>query len=142
MKGFTLIELSLVIGAAIIIAVFTLPLGIKFFQTQALDETAGDIQGILRRAQNQAVFQKSDSSFGVKFLSDSYILFQGSSYNSRTQGADEEFILSSTIETSGIDEVVFEKMTGIPNSTGTIKVTSGSRNQIISINIQGKIERE
>ena len=140
--GFTILELLLVMAAAILIAAFTIPVGIRFFQTQSLDETTMSIFSTLRRAENQAIFQKNDSAFGVKFLSVSYVLFQGSSYSGRTQSEDESFILSGGITTSGIDEVVFAKLTGIPNITGTLTITSGSDSQTININAQGKIEKQ
>jgi type II secretory pathway pseudopilin PulG len=141
MKGFTILELLLVIGAAIVIAALTVPVGVRFFQTQTLDEATSGIMETMRRAHNQAVFQKNDSAFGVKFLSGSYVLFQGNSYDTRTQSEDESFEVSSGIATSGIDEVVFAKLTGIPNTTGTLTVTSGSDSQTININAHGKVER-
>lgn len=142
MRGFTLLELLLVISVAIIIAGLTTPIGVRFFQTQTLDETTSSILGTIRRAQNQAVFQKNDSVFGVKFLFGSYVLFQGSSYASRIQSEDESFTLSSGIATSGIDEVVFTKRTAIPNIIGTLIITFGNDSQALNINAQGKVERQ
>jgi len=142
MKGFTLLELLLVIGAAILIAAFTIPVGVRFFQNQILDETTSSILGALRRAQNQAISQKNDSVFGVKFLSGSYVLFQGNSYGSRIQSEDESFSLPGGITTAGIEEVVFAKLTGIPNTTGTLTIISGNDSQTLNINAQGSIERQ
>ena len=141
MRGFTLIELLLVIAASITIAALTIPVGMRFFQTQALDESASGILETLRRAQNQAMFQKNDSAFGVKFLPDSYVLFQGDSYG-EVPSEDESFSLPSGITTSGINEVVFAKLTGTPNPNGTLTITSGSNSQALDINIKGKIERQ
>lgn len=142
MKGFTLVELLIVIAVASLVSLFTLPVGTKFFQSQTLDEASGDILNTLRRAYSQAVFQKNDSAFGVKFLSGSYALFQGSSYAARTISEDESFTLSTGVTTSGIDEIVFAKLTGIPNTTGTLTVTLGSDSQVLDINSHGKIERQ
>ncbi len=137
-----MLELLLVIGVAIFIAAFTLPAGVRFFQTQTLDETTSNILGTLRRARNQAVFQKNDSAFGVKFLSGSYILFQGNSYAERIQSEDESFTLSSGIAISGIDELIFTKLIGIPNTTGDLTITSGGDSQTLNINVQGKVEKQ
>ena len=140
-SGFTMIEILLVIAGVILIAALTIPVGIRFFQTQTLDETMAGILETLRRAQNQAIFQKNDRAFGVKFLSDSYVLFQGTSYE-EFPSEDESFSLPSGTTTSGINEVVFSKLTGIPNTTGTLTITSGNDSQVININEQGKIEKE
>lgn len=140
-KGFSLIELLLVIAGTVIIAALTLPVGIRFFQTQQLDEATSNILNTLRKAGSQAKFSKNDSAFGVKFLSGSYVLFQGNSYASRTQSEDETLNLSSGITTSGITEIVFAKITGIPNTTGTLTISFLNDNQTITINGQGNVSR-
>jgi prepilin-type N-terminal cleavage/methylation domain-containing protein len=142
MKGFTLLELLIVIAAGLLVAGLTVPVGIRFFQTQTLDEATSGILETLRRAESQAVFQKNDSSFGVKFLAGSYILFQGNSYTGRTQSEDETFSVSTVITISGVDEVVFAKLTGLPSTTGTLTITLGSDSKVLDINAQGKIERQ
>jgi len=141
-RGFTLTEVLIVIGIALFISGLTIPVGVRFFQVQTLDETAVSLMETLRRAHNHAVFQKNDSDFGVKILSDSYVLFQGDSYASRTQSEDENFILSTNIITSGIDEVVFAKSVGTPDVIGALTVTLWSDSQTIDISAQGKIERQ
>lgn len=141
-RAFTLIEILIIISIALIILALTIPMGVKFFQSQNLDETVNDILETLRRAQNQALTQKNDSSFGVKFLSDSYILFQGDSFDFRVQSEDEVFDLRSGINISGIDEIVFAKSTGIPNVSGTMTLSSNNETKNININSQGRIERQ
>lgn len=140
--GFTLLELLLVIGVAIFIAAFTIPIGFRFFQTQTLDETTDNILGTLRRAQNQAIFQKNDSAFGVKFLPGSYVLFQGNSYAERNQSEDESFTLAGGITISGINEVVFAKLTGRPNTSGTLTIMFSDDSRRLNINAQGKVEKQ
>jgi len=141
-RGFTILELLLVLTVAFSITALTTPVGIRFFQTQSLDEATAGIFETMRRSHNQAVFQKNDSAFGVKFLSGSYVLFQGSSYVGRIQSEDENFSLSVGITTSGIDEVVFAKQTGTPSTVGTITITSGNDSQALTINAGGKIEKQ
>jgi Tfp pilus assembly protein FimT len=139
--AFTMAELLIVITIVTVLTMLTLPLGVDFYRKQNLDEVTGDILGALRRAQNQAVFQLNDSAFGVEFLSGSYVIFQGSSYAGRTQSEDEAFTISGGVTTSGITEVVFAKHTGIPDTTGTLTLTSGSDTKTVNINAYGKIER-
>jgi len=136
------VELIVVIGAAILIAAFTMPVGFRFFQTQRLDETTSDILVTLRRANNQAISQKNDSGFGVKFLPGSYVLFQGDSYALRVVSYDEDFDLPVGISVIGIDEVNFSKLNGTPSFTGVFSVHSGNDSQNVSINKYGKIEAE
>lgn len=139
--GFTIIELLIVLAGTAIVVALTVPIGIRFFYSQTLDEATSNIMSTLRRSESQAKFSKNDSAFGVKFLSGSYVLFQGSSYASRTQSEDESFALLGGITTSGITEIVFAKVTGIPSVTGTLTVSFLGDSKTVTINAQGEIER-
>lgn len=140
-KGFTLIELLIVIIVALILVGLTIPIGLNFYNNQVLDETADSILSILRRAHGQAVFQKNDSAFGVKFLEDYYVLFQGDSYALRVQSQDEIFNLPLGFNLSGFDEFVFSKHQGT-TTAGIIIINTRNNTQIINVNYYGKIERE
>jgi len=140
MKGFTLIEIILVISITVIIAAVSIPVIVRFVGVQHLDDTRSTIVASLRQAHNQAVFQKNDSAFGVRFLSGSFVIFQGSSYASRTTSEDIVVTIPSSITVSGISEVVFTKRTGVPSTTGTIFIHLGSSSLSLSINQSGLIE--
>ncbi|MBU2109483.1 prepilin-type N-terminal cleavage/methylation domain-containing protein [Patescibacteria group bacterium] len=137
--GFTLIELLIVIALGIIIVAITVPIGLNFYNNQILDEASKDILSTLRKAQSYSMFQKNNSAFGIKFLSDSYVLFQGVSYGARTQSQDEIFNLASGISTSGVNEIVFSRIAGTTTAS-TLTIRSGNNNQVISINTYGKAE--
>lgn len=134
-------ELLIVLCLAVILVVLTFPIGLNFYRNQELDETSSNVISVLRKAQSQSAFQKNDSSFGVKFLPGSYVLFQGDSYAARIQGEDEIFSLPLGISASGADEIVFAKLSGTA-APSAITISSGSRNQAININEYGKIERQ
>lgn len=139
--AFTLIELLLVVAIATLLVGVTLSFGVNFYRIQALDETSENILMALRRAREQAVAQKNDSSFGVRLLSGSYVLFQGSSYDNRVAAEDEVFPLSSLISLGGMTETVFAKHSGMPSATGVLIVSSGADIREIDVGSQGKIER-
>ncbi len=142
--GFTIAELGIALGMVVVIAVLTVPFGIIFYRDQILDETAQDILIALRRSQSQAITQREDSRFGINFSTetDAYVLFQGNSYITRMPAADEKFYLPFGFSLSGIGEVVFENLSGLPNTTGNITVSFLGNNKQININTQGKIERQ
>ena len=142
MRGFTLIEILMVIAAMSIIAVLIMPVGFQFYRAQLLDETTYDILNTIRKVQQYAISQKNDSAFGMKFFATSTVLFQGSSYASRIPSEDETYVYLDGVAVSGINEIVFAKLTGIPNASSSI-VTLTIDNDVhtITINSQGKIER-
>lgn len=141
MKGLTLVEIVLVISIIVVITALAIPSSLRFFQIQTIDEIADNIIDVLRRSQSQAALQRNDSSFGVKFNPGSYVLFQGNSYVGRDVNEDEVFSLPSDVIVSGINEIIFSKLSGFPSSAGTITINISNDSRIISINSQGKINR-
>jgi len=113
-KGFTLIEILLVVGILMILAILTLPITFDFYRSQQLNTYAQELTQTLRRAQLKAMSVESGSSFGVYLTDDNYTLFKGSSFENRDLQYDEVFDLPQIITISGIKEVVFLKFEGIP----------------------------
>lgn len=142
MKGFTLIEILLVVGILAILFTLTLPVTLDFYKSQQLDGSAQGIIQALRRAQLKAMSGENDLSFGVYLTNDNYILFRGISYESRDFQYDEVFDLSSIVTAAGIQEVVFSKFEGLPSVTGTIILSNGKDSKTIDINTIGRINLE
>lgn len=138
--GFTLIELLLVIALMLILGVFMLPVGISYYRTSVLNETTEKIETILRDAYNGSRTGKHETAFGVKFDTDGYTLFEGASYDARVITEDYFVPLPAVISTSGISEIVFSEIEGVPSVSGTLTITYGSREKNIIIEPTGHIE--
>ena len=139
MKGLSLIEILLVILLISILFGFILSLSLDFYKNQQLETHTQGILQTLRRAQLKAMSVELGSSFGIHITNDSYILFQGNSFATRDGAFDEVFDLPQIITVSGISEIVFSKLDGIPSATGTITLSSGSETRTIGINAIGRI---
>lgn len=140
--GFTLIEVLLVVITVGVLMALTLPIGINFYRTQQLNSTSQEVIQALRKAQLKAISQERDSDFGVYFNSHQYLIFKGSSYQTRDTTYDELFKVSQNIFFDGISEIVFGKLEGLPSVTGNIILRTGSETKIISINKAGRINLE
>jgi len=82
-----------------------------------------------------------DDTWGVYIQSGSMTLFLGPSYAGRDTSFDEDIEIAPTITPSGLSEVVFDKVSGFPQSTGTITLTSETNVvRTITINAKGVIE--
>lgn len=138
--GFTLIELLLVIALMLILGVFMLPVGISYYRTSVLDETTEKIETMLRDAYSASSSGVHDNAHGVKFDTNGYVLFEGLSYDTRVTAEDFFIAIPDVITTSGISEVVFSEITGIPDVSGTLIVSYGSLEKYIIIGPQGHIE--
>lgn len=138
MKGFSLTELLLVIGLLLFLFSFAAPVGMNFYRNRVSQELSIKILSNLRQAQNQAFYQQNDSAYGVKFHSDSYVLFKGTSY-SEGDPYNQVFDLPDNAEVTGIDEIVFSQMNGT-SSAETLQIERFGETDEIVINKEGKIE--
>ncbi len=113
-KSFTLVELLVVFGIVAIVFVTIAPAGLNFYYSHVLDQEAALLTNNLKKAQNQAAAGLNNSSFGLRFYEDYYVLFQGDSYGSRVEAQDIVYELSYGVGIEGVVEIVFEKHTGKP----------------------------
>lgn len=137
--GFTIIEIVLVIAIGIIISNFTLGVGSDFYRSQSLIGERDSVINLLRRARTKALNNIDQSDHGLYISSEEYVVFEGSSYESRSQSFDEPFPRSSGATISGPTEIVFTALEGSSNTSGTISVASGNGIVNISVNYEGRI---
>ena len=138
-KGFTLVELLMVVAVLGLLIMVSLPPAINFYKSRQFEVAQSGIVQTLRRAQLKAMSLEADSSFGVYITPSQYVLFKGSSYTTRDSAFDEVFDLSDNLSVTGLSEIVFSKLRGIPSDTGNISLTIDSLKAAININEVGRI---
>jgi len=137
-KGFTMIELLMSIALITLIAGIGIPVYQSFQVKNDLDVATNNWVQTLRRAQTLSEAMDGDSTWGAKIQSGSIILFKGSSYALRDTTYDENFDMPSALTPSGLSEVVFDKLTGFPQTTGTTTLTTTTNEtRTITINSKG-----
>jgi len=138
--GFTLIEILLSIAAITIIAGISIPIYQLFQVRNDLDIATVEIVQSVRRAQILSQAVDGDTSWGIKIQSGSIIVFKGVSYAARDATFDELFDVPTSMTPSGVSEIVFTKFTGLPQTTGTITLTSNANEtRTITINAKGMV---
>lgn len=90
-----------------------------------------------RRAQVLSIASDGDATWGIRVQTGSAIIFKGATYVARDSAYDEITELSGGITPSGLTEIVYAKLSGLPNATGTITLT-GSNNETRTITINAK----
>lgn len=138
-RGFTLIEMLLSVALIGALAGLSLPFSLRLAGKSDLDIAMITASQSFRRAQVLATASDGDTSWGLNVQSGSITLFKGASYASRDTTVDEVFTLSTSITPSGLTEVVFNKFTGLPQSTGTLTLTTNSDSQTITLNAKGVV---
>jgi prepilin-type N-terminal cleavage/methylation domain-containing protein len=139
-KGFTLLEVLLSIALITVLAGVSLPVYYTLFSKNDLDVAKNQVAQSLNRASFLSQASVGDTTWGVKVLEGSVIIFKGTNYSSRDASYDEIYGISSSIIPSGLSEVVFSRMTGFPGSVGGIILTSANgETKTITINSKGSI---
>ena len=137
-KGFTLIEILLSLALIGIITTISIPVLQSFLSRNDLDVTSQTFVQSLRRAQCLAEGCQSDSKWGVKIQTGNITIFRGDSYANRETDDDESFDVSAGVTTSGLSEIVFSKLSGVPLSSGVTNINSSQgETKIITTNEKG-----
>lgn len=141
MRGFTLIELILVIATITVLSAIAIPVYSLLQVKNDLDVVTNTTLQTLRRAQTLSQAVDGDNSWGVKLQSSDITLFKGADYASRDTNFDEVYSLSGNVTPTGVTEVVFSKLLGNPNTTGTLTLTSSNGEaQSITLNSKGFLD--
>jgi Tfp pilus assembly protein FimT len=146
-KGITAIELLIVVFVIGILVSVTLPQFSKMKENQVLKNATGEVVSALRNAQSQTLASVDFSEYGVHFQSDKIIIFKGTIFE-----ADDEnnkiidIIIPANISNvtlagvSGVSgDVYFERLSGVPNKTGTITISTSSVSKVITISATGAV---
>lgn len=140
-SGFTLIETVLtvaVLGVAVSVGAALL----GSFQGRAdLDGVQTTLVSMLRRAQTLSLTASEDASWGVHIENGVFTLFKGPTWSTRNTSRDEVYLLPQSVTSSGLSQVVFAQITGIPDTTGTTTLTGkGGGESRVVINTAGTVE--
>lgn len=139
MKGFTLVEVVIVLGIFGLILAIGLPVGIDAYRNYLLTSENRNLMSVLRRAEEFAFSNKNESDYGVYLEGNNFVLFKGSSFAGRDENYDEEYPREPSVLIGGFTEIVFSRNSGNPNATATIVLSNNLASQSIDINEEGAI---
>ncbi|MFA6446451.1 MAG: type II secretion system protein [Candidatus Paceibacterota bacterium] len=147
-RGYTLLELALVIGIIAVILYFSVPVGIRLYRVQLVESARNQTKEILKSARSQSILQKNDITFGVKFdtAPSTIVLFQGASYALANHDLDEISTVPDTITFSvsipALNDILFAKRTGLPSATGTITLSDGEFSRVLVVDDFGNVWKQ
>lgn len=147
--GFSLIE---VLAVLVILGILFL-IAVRSFSgatnSKVLSTSADALVSVLERAKADAVSGKNGLDYGVKFNTDSYVYFEGDTYDpdavtNIVHTLDERLELSNTI-TDPYDSVVFSRISGDASEEATVtlyRAAEPSDAYVITIGALGDVTLE
>lgn len=139
-KGFTLLELLLSVAIIGLLAGLSLPVYRTLLSKNDLDITAAVTASSLQRAQTLSQAVDTDTTWGVNVQNNNIVIFKGASFAARDTTFDETFSVPVSISIGGTTEIVFAKLTGLPQTTGTVSLSSESDSRSVTINAKGMVD--
>ncbi len=138
--GFTLIEMLITLSLLALVATLSIIGFQNFARFQQYNQAVSDVTFVLEQARLSARSAVADESHGVKLDTASLTEFTGSTF----VGGDPDNIVHTygliTLQhglTGGADEIVFQKLTGLPSATGTVTVVGAIFTASTTIEITG-----
>ncbi len=125
-KGFTLIEIIVVIVLMALFALLAVPFSSRIYREQLLQEQTVTLESNLKKVQSYAQNGKDNSSWGVAFnpsdveCENCYVVFRNSGeggYGEREvedRDFDEVFHVPEAVLIEGVSEIVFRRGSGEP----------------------------
>lgn len=155
-RGFTLLEIIVVMALLVIVAGFGLIVSMDDYRGFNFRNERDVVAGVLQKARSQAINNMcfphgggdctDGKPHGAYFgTPGEYVIFQGSSYASRDQDADEVIeVKNAAASVTGFDEVVFSRLSGdadtSPSGTDTLTVVDDrGRTSVFTVEASGRI---
>ena len=147
-SGFTLIEIVVVLGIVSLIAAGATVLFFSVQSNNAREVIANEMITVLRRAQSRSMFGESQSEFGVQFLTNKYVEFEGDTYVEGGLGNTEHRLPAGTslsdFDFNGDAAIYFERITGEASNSGSVDINVTGRggvkrvliNELGTVNVQ------
>lgn len=122
-RGFSLIEILIVIAVIGIVGSITASTLLRFSEGSLIDTQGQLVYSVLSEARSRTIASHADSQYGVHFATSTLVLFKGSTYN-QNASTNATTSLSSRVTlttnfSGGVSDVVFSQVTGKASANGT-----------------------
>lgn len=144
-QGITILESLLVLAVLGVLVSIAVPQFYQIKENQLMGNTTSEILSVLNKARSNTLASLNSSEYGVHFQSDEVVIFKGKVFSN---GAIENEVIpiSAPISISNVTfggtsgtsgDIYFNRLYGVPNTTGTVTVSSPSAVKIITISAAG-----
>jgi prepilin-type N-terminal cleavage/methylation domain-containing protein len=140
MKGYTLIEILLVIAIVLTVGFLSAAFPVRMIHRAEIQDASQELRGALEKARAYAMAGRKNSAWGVHCAEAKIIFFKGDSFAGRDQSFDEMTEINEHISVSGFSETVFLLPGGRPNASVSGAIISWDNESAgFSVNEEGII---
>lgn len=141
LKGFTLVEILVVLGLMLGFGVVALTFSIPQLQAGQTESLLDDIRSLTFLQQQNAYSGLNSKDYGIYFNTSSYTVFTGTSYAERESGDELTFPADTTITEINFGdashELVFSQGSLKPSTSGFVRFSNEIDTFILEINSEG-----
>lgn len=146
-KGFTLVEILVVIGIFGVLLTTSLYFFGKWDKKEALEKDVASLTALIRNASRLSADSKDASVFGIHLESGKAVLFEGSSYvpggsNEKSQELSNRVYISSYSLNGGGQDIIFARLSGATSNYGTVTLSlkDGSASTTVTVLKTGVVQ--
>jgi prepilin-type N-terminal cleavage/methylation domain-containing protein len=143
-RGYSLIEVLIVIAIIFVLVLMSAATFSAFNRASAVNASAEIILAVLAEARTKTLASQDESVYGVHFDTTSVTLFKGDTYMAEDPDNELRVLASSASITNvalsdGGNEIVFKRLSGETDESGTIEIASqtGNESTVITIEVTG-----
>lgn len=149
-KGFTLVEVMIVVGVAILLTTMTALSFSRLNRSQALGKSAELVVSVLNQARSETLSSKGAREYGVHFENNLLVIFEGVTYlpqsgTNRVVNLSDMVAISQVSLTPTSNDLFFSRLTGEASNVGSVTVSlrsDPSQFRVINISETGLIEED
>src|SRR3989344_6135693 len=136
-SAFTLTEILVVVGIFALLMSFSLVVSLDIYRGDSFRGEQDVIISILQKARSQSINNINETTHGIRFEPDQYVLFDG-------DGGEVEFPMNTKvnyIDMPPTPEVVFTQLSGdtVSGDDFAFKITNGAKTSQITVTTNGTI---
>jgi Tfp pilus assembly protein FimT len=147
-KGLSAIELLVVIGVVVLLAVITVPSLMSLRRNQALQNSVNATVSLIQEARTKSLASYNNTFYSVYIDTTQAVLFTGGTYNAgdvsnKVVPYETPITLQSLSLQGGGSSIQFDRLKGTTAQHGTLSLgINGGESRTITVSASGLITRE
>lgn len=144
-RGFTVLEILIAVAILVVLGALILSPFSKFRTSQILNSETENILSLITQARENTLSSADASQYGVHFENMRAVMFKGATYsasdsNNKPISISSQAQISTISLSGGGTDVVFQRLTGKTNQSGTVTLSLKSnptKTRVIKIESTG-----